>query len=165
MYSVLICVFQYLASNIHFYTCDITDSTAISQTASTIRSKHGHPTVLINNAGITGSVFPILKAPESEVRKVFEVNTLSHWWMVKEFVPEMVNRDHGHVVTVASMSAYVTLAGMADYACTKNSTVAFHEGLRQELKARYNAPNVKTTYFIPSQQPKPKTQNPKPNSA
>jgi len=70
--------------------------------------------------------------------------------MCKEFVADMTKKNHGHVVTIASMSSYVVLAGMVDYACSKNSAVAFHEGLRQELRARYNAPDVRTTLVVPS---------------
>ncbi len=65
--------------------------------------------------------------------------------MVKEFIPAMIKKNHGHVVTIASMASYVVHARNVDYACTKASAVAFHEGLSSELKNRYNAPSVRTT--------------------
>jgi all-trans-retinol dehydrogenase (NAD+) len=43
------------------------------------------------------------------------------------------------------MAAYVTVASLIDYTCTKASAVAFHEGVASELKHRYNAPDVRTT--------------------
>ena len=39
---------------------------------------------------------------------------------------------------------FVTLGDMVDYACSKASALAFQEGLRQELKYWYKAPNVRT---------------------
>ncbi|KAL3420624.1 hypothetical protein PVAG01_07069 [Phlyctema vagabunda] len=139
-----------LPKSVFFYQCNVTDSSQLSEVGDAIRKAHGHPTILINNAGVAGTSSPLLSCTEAEVRKCFEVNTMSHFWTVKEFVPDMAKKNHGHVVTVSSMSAYLTLPGMVDYACTKNSTVAFHEGLRSELRAKYNAPNVRTTLVSPT---------------
>lgn len=86
----------------------------------------------------------ILDATEKDVRFTFEVNTLSHYWMAKEFVPSMVKNNHGMVVTVASLAAYVTAPNMVDYAASKAAALSFHEGLTAELKTRYNAPKVRT---------------------
>lgn len=57
----------------------------------------------------------------------------------------MIERNHGHVVTVASMSSYVVPPQIVDYAATKASAVAFHEGLTNELRSRYKADKVRTT--------------------
>jgi all-trans-retinol dehydrogenase (NAD+) len=98
----------------------------------------------INNAGI-GFCRTILGGTEEGIRKTFEVNTLSHFWMVREFLPAMAKKNHGHVVTISSLAAFVVHARNVDYCCTKASTLAFHEGLASELKHKYNAPDVKTT--------------------
>ena len=112
--------------------------------AQRIRKEHGEPTVLINNAGI-GTNKTILDETEAEIRRVFEVNTISHFLLVKEFVPAMIKSNHGHIVTVASMASFMVHSQNVDYACTKTSALAFHEGLAQELKSRYNASKVRTT--------------------
>jgi short-subunit dehydrogenase len=65
--------------------------------------------------------------------------------MVREFLPAMIKKNHGHVVTIASMASFLVLAGNVDYSCSKASALAFNEGLASELKARYNAPEVRTT--------------------
>jgi all-trans-retinol dehydrogenase (NAD+) len=112
--------------------------------ASEIRKAYGDPTVLINNAGIINP-FTILDSSEEGFRKVFEVNTIAHFLMVREFLPAMVKKNHGHVVTIASMASFITIPQSVDYACTKASALAFHEGLSLELKWRYKAPDVRTT--------------------
>ncbi|CAG8144580.1 unnamed protein product [Penicillium olsonii] len=137
-----------LPSNVSFYKANITNSADIAAVAKTIRENHGDPTVLINNAGV-GHDGSILEEPESKIRQTFEVNTISHFLMVKEFLPAMVKANHGHVVTVASMASFVALGEMVDYCCSKVSALAFHEGLRQELRHWYNAPNVRTSVIHP----------------
>jgi all-trans-retinol dehydrogenase (NAD+) len=56
----------------------------------------------------------------------------------------MIKRNHGMVVTVASVASYITVANMVDYAASKAAALSFHEGLSAELKSRYNAPKVRT---------------------
>lgn len=108
-----------------------------------IRLAVGEPTVLINNAGVVQGR-TILDASERDIRFTFDVNTFAHYWTTQEFLPHMVRANHGMVVTVASVAAWVTVPNMVDYAASKAAAHAFHEGLTAELKTRYNAPRVRT---------------------
>ncbi|KAF4630641.1 hypothetical protein G7Y89_g7499 [Cudoniella acicularis] len=135
--------------NIHYHHCDVTSSSSISLAAAAIRKEHGDPTVLINNAGVA-ACRTILDESEEMIRKTLEVNVVAHFLMVKEFLPKMIEKNHGHVVEIASLGSFVTVAQLVDYCCTKAATMAFHEGLSAELKARYKAPHVRTTIVHPS---------------
>ncbi|KAL2835607.1 hypothetical protein BJY01DRAFT_69280 [Aspergillus pseudoustus] len=132
-----------LPSTVRFYKCDITSASAIAEVAATIRATMGEPTVLINNAGICSSR-TILGSTEAQTRLQFEVNTFAHYWLAKEFLPAMIKRNHGIVVTVASQAGYTVTPNMVDYSATKAAAIAFHEGLGAELVTRYNAPRVRT---------------------
>ena len=127
----------------------MTTTEGVKSFAEEIRKAHGNPTILFNNAGIGGGG-TIIDEPEATIRRVFEVNTISHFIMVKEFVPDMITKNHGHIITTASMASFAAIGGMTDYACTKASALAFHEGLAQELKHYHNAPKVRTTIVHPS---------------
>lgn len=137
-----------IPANVHFYKCDITSTNEIAETATSIRKDHGDPTVLINNAGIA-TLKSIFGCTEKSIRDTFDVNTISHFWMVREFVPAMINKNHGHVVTIASMASYVVHALNVDYCCTKASALVFHEGLSSELRNIFDVPNIRTTTINP----------------
>jgi all-trans-retinol dehydrogenase (NAD+) len=107
---------------VHYYKADISKPTEISTTAKVIRKEHGDPTVLINNAGIS-VCRPLPSETEEQIRRVFDVNTISHFFTVKEFLPAMIKQNHGHIVTVASMSSYSVHAANIDYACSKVSAL------------------------------------------
>jgi all-trans-retinol dehydrogenase (NAD+) len=132
------------APNQHYYQVDITSSEEIKNIAGQLRSEHGDPTVLINNAGV-GNARPIVELPEAALRKIFDVNIISHFILLREFLPSITRANHGHIVTIASIASFETRARNVDYAATKAGALALHEGLAQELKHIYKAPRVRTT--------------------
>jgi all-trans-retinol dehydrogenase (NAD+) len=109
----------------------------------------GSPSILINNAGI-GNAWNILDIPYERLQSMFNINVLSHWSTVQEFLPDMLAKKKGHIMSVASLASFVTVAGAVDYSCAKAAVLAFHEGLTLELKHRYNCPEILTTIIHPN---------------
>lgn len=136
-------------ANIKFFACDITNPTEVYATADRIREQLGDPSILINNAGIMAP-HTILDTPDDFLKNLFAVNVLSNWYTVKAFLPAMVARNKGHIVTVASLASYVGIASLADYTASKAAILSFHEALAQELKLHHHAPNILTTSVHPS---------------
>ena len=61
------------------------------------------------------------------IRTIFGINIIAQISVLREFLPSMVTRNHGHIVTIASAAAWVYLPEMVDYSATKAGTVALHE--------------------------------------
>lgn len=135
--------------NIAFYQCDVTSTKSIAAAADSIRKELGHPTILINNAGITLPT-PILQLPESFLRKIVGVNLMSLWFTTQEFLPHMIQMNKGHIITIASMASFIALPRGADYSATKAGALAFHESLACELKHFYKSPKILTTVVHPN---------------
>ncbi|EEU34635.1 uncharacterized protein NECHADRAFT_34821 [Fusarium vanettenii 77-13-4] len=134
---------------VSFYHCDVTSAESVAEAADALRRELGHPSILINNAGITKPT-PILKMPESFLRRIFGVNVMALWFTTQQFLPRMIQLDKGHVVTVASIASFVALPTGADYSATKAGALSFHESLACELKHFYKSPNVLTTVVHPN---------------
>ncbi|KAK5081746.1 hypothetical protein LTR05_007882 [Lithohypha guttulata] len=135
---------------VHYYKCDLTDTEAVVSTCASIKNRFGHPTVLINNAGI-GSGKTILDTPHTFTDAIFKVNLSSHFVLIKEFLPGMLEKRKGHIVGIASMASFVSAPGLVDYCVTKAGVLALHEGLRNELLMRYeNGSCVASTTVHPS---------------
>jgi len=128
---------------------DLSSHESIKSAAKSVRASHGPPTVLISNAGICLGTH-ILSASPAGLSLLFNVNTLSQWYLAQEFVPSMIANNHGHIVTVASFGAYVQAPKMVDYNASKAAAVSFHEGLGMELRVVYKAEKVRTTLVTPS---------------
>lgn len=61
---------------------DITSLPSVRAASTQILEKFNgkHPSILINNAGIGGG-FGMLDCDVDRVRKVLDVNLISHWWV------------------------------------------------------------------------------------
>ncbi len=130
----------------HGFVCDVSSSEAVYRTAGQVKKEAGDPDILINNAGVvSGKHF--LDCSDQEIQLTMGVNTLSLFWTAKAFLPAMIDRNAGHVVTVASAAGLVGVAKLADYCASKFAAVGFDESLRAEL--RRIAPAVRTTVICP----------------
>jgi NAD(P)-dependent dehydrogenase (short-subunit alcohol dehydrogenase family) len=130
---------------VYYYHLDVSDFSAIQSTAETIRREHGNPTVLINNAGIceylpqpnsncklnqkpaTGAL--IIDSDATKTERLFKVNIISHFMLIKEFLPGMLQAKKGHIVTIASMASFLSASGIVDYSCSKVGALYLHEGM------------------------------------
>lgn len=63
-------------------------------------------------------------------------------------MPRMIEKNHGHVVTIASVAGLFGTAGLVDYCSSKFAAVGFDESLRNEL-SRLGKTGVKTTCINP----------------
>lgn len=133
---------------IRYYRCDVTSRDDVHKAGEAVRSDLGSPSILINNAGI-GNAYSILDIPNQALRKLFDINLISHWSTIQEFMPDMIAKKKGHIMSVASLASFVALAGAVDYSATKAALLALHEGLTQELKHQYKCPEIKTTIVHP----------------
>ncbi|KAI1082793.1 dehydrogenase/reductase SDR family member 8 [Whalleya microplaca] len=129
--------------NVYYFKCDLTSTANLAEVANQIRDEVGEPTILVNNAGVARGK-TILGTTEADLKFTFDVNLFAHYRTVQEFLPHMVKKNHGMVVTIASYAAWITVPNMVDYGATKAAATSFHEGLAAELKTRYSAPKVRT---------------------
>jgi all-trans-retinol dehydrogenase (NAD+) len=128
------------------FVCDVSAREAVYQCAADTVAAGGPVDILINNAGVvSGQDF--LDLPDEKIAATFAINVLSLFWTGKAFLPEMIRRNSGHVVTIASASGLIGVARLTDYSASKWAAIGFDESLRAEL--RKVAPRVMTTVVAP----------------
>jgi all-trans-retinol dehydrogenase (NAD+) len=128
------------------FRCDVAVRDEVYRVAADTVAAGGPVDILVNNAGIvSGRSF--LELPDAQIEATFAINTLSLFWVTKAFLPKMIEQRRGHIVTIASASALVGVAKLADYAASKWAAMGFDESLRVEL--RQIAPAIRTTVVCP----------------
>lgn len=86
---------------ISYYKCDLQDRQAVMELQEKIAHEHGDASILINNAGVCYE-HSVLDASEKSVNNMYGVNIISHYWTLQAFMPSMIKKKKGHVVTIAS---------------------------------------------------------------
>jgi len=128
------------------YICDVGNFDEVQKIKNIIFEKHGFVEILINNAGvITGKYFVDI-LPE-EIEKTMRVNTLAGIWTTKVFLPDMLDKNIGHLVNIASAAGMIGVAKMADYSASKFAHFGFDETIRMEIKQMKK--NIYTTIVTP----------------
>ncbi|RWS05385.1 epidermal retinol dehydrogenase 2-like protein, partial [Dinothrombium tinctorium] len=129
------------------YICDIRDRKKVYETAKLVKCEVGNVTILINNAGFADKKL-FLDKNDEEILRTLEINTHSHFWTCKAFLPDMMAQNHGHIVSIASLAGYAGIVGLSDYCASKFAVVGFTESLRMELLAQ-NYNGIKVTEISP----------------
>lgn len=88
---------------------------------------------MINNAGIVSGK-KVLEVDDKSIERTMMVNTASHGYTVKQFLPKMLEKNKGHIVTIASCAGIVGVCGLTDYCASKFGAFGFDEALRMELR-------------------------------
>ncbi|MDR0784897.1 MAG: SDR family oxidoreductase [Treponema sp.] len=128
------------------FVCDVTDRDMVYKLAEEVRVEVGAVDVLINNAGVVSGK-TLLETPDEKIVRSLNVNTLSLFWTLKAFLPSMLERNAGHIVTVASAAGIIGVKGLADYSASKFGAFGLHEVVRMELRQKKSA--VRTTIVCP----------------
>ncbi len=118
--------------DVYAYEHDVCDYDRCVELAARVEREAGPVDILINNAGI---VYPdtVLNMSAEIFQRITEVNYLGLVWMMKAFVPGMVNRKSGHVVNIGSQAAKIGVVNLGPYCGSKFAVVGVTDAFRQEL--------------------------------
>jgi len=129
------------------YKCNVMSYANVKEIVSKVKSEVGKIDILIHNAGIVSGKF-LLELSEENITRTFNVNTISHYWTLKEILPDMLSSNSGHIVTIASASAISATTGLVDYSASKYAAFGTNEALRLELR-KQKATGINTTVVCP----------------
>lgn len=116
------------------HVCDVSDKNRVRKLADTARKEMGQIDILINNAGyVRHGMF--WKQPVEAATRQIEVNVNAQIYAIHEFLPEMLNRNSGHIVNVSSGVAICSVPGLAAYTTSKWAVWGLTDVLRLEVTA------------------------------
>jgi NADP-dependent 3-hydroxy acid dehydrogenase YdfG len=116
------------------FAADVTDKEAVFAAAGNFRSEFGKIDILIANAGIAGGAVHAKDLQTENFAQVVNVNLLGAVNSVAAVLPQMVERNSGHLVAISSLAAYRGLPKSAAYCASKAAMTALFESLRVDLR-------------------------------
>jgi short-subunit dehydrogenase len=99
----------------------------------------------VNNAGIQRTGDFITQDPDMQLREI-NINLGGVTTGMRLVLPEMIERDRGHIVNVASMAAKMTVPGAAVYSASKFGVASLSRAVRAEIAGA----DVTVTTLLPS---------------
>lgn len=112
-----------------------------------VLTKNAQIDILINNAGF-GSCGNFDELPLSNDLKMIETNIKAVHILTKSFLKDMLKRDHGYILNVASTAAFPPGGPlMATYYATKSYVYSLTEAINYELKKKKS--NVSISCLAP----------------
>lgn len=120
-----------LGGRIFTYVCDVTDKNRVYELSKRAIDEMGKVDILINNAGyVKGGEF--LDQTDEVWEKTINVNLTSMLYTIRAVLPDMYERNSGHVVNISSAAGLLGVAGIAVYAATKWAVFGLTESMRYE---------------------------------
>lgn len=112
-------------------------STDLSVKENCISLHDGFPDVdlLINDAGF-GDFGDFDKTSLDKDIKMIETNVTALHILTKMYIADMIRKDHGHILNVASIAGFMPGPLMSTYYATKAYVVRLSESIREELRRR-----------------------------
>ncbi|MBN2158567.1 MAG: SDR family oxidoreductase [Spirochaetes bacterium] len=117
------------------YLCDISDKNDIDGLARNVIRDFGRVDILINNAGMVKGKY-VHEYEFDEIKKTMEVNFIGGAYLTRLMLPDMMKRNDGHIVNVASAMGLTPMPRMGEYVASKFAIVGFTDTLRMEMKKR-----------------------------
>jgi NAD(P)-dependent dehydrogenase (short-subunit alcohol dehydrogenase family) len=109
---------------------DITDPADVTSLVGRALAVYGRIDVLVNNAGV-GWLRPLASSPPAGIIGVVEANLLGAMLLTRGVLPGMLERRHGAVISVGSLSGRVAMEPV--YSATKYGLRGFSLALRRQL--------------------------------
>jgi NAD(P)-dependent dehydrogenase (short-subunit alcohol dehydrogenase family) len=109
---------------------DLTDLGQAERLVEDAISAFGHVDVLVNNAGMIWST-PLVRTSPDDVVQMLSVNLLAAILLTRAVLPGMLERDHGAIVSVGSLSGRVAMEPL--YSAAKYGLRGFSFALRRQL--------------------------------
>jgi len=109
---------------------DVADATDIITLAECTLAAFGRVDVLVNNAGAFWSR-SLASSPPDEIAHLTRVNLLGAMLLTRAVLPGMLERHHGAIITVGSLSGRVAMEPV--YSATKYGLRGFSLALRRQL--------------------------------
>jgi short-subunit dehydrogenase len=112
---------------------DVTDPSQLTRLVERTEAAFGRVDVLINNAGANW-LRPLVASDPDELTRLLEINLLAAILLTRAVLPGMLERHHGAIIFVGSLSGRVAMEPI--YSATKYGLRGFSLSLRRQLAGR-----------------------------
>ena len=123
-------------TNAQAIVCDMGNKENLNNLIKEIRKQFGSIDILVNSVGINERT-PVHEIDEDVFDKILNVNLKSGYRLMKEFVPDMIEKNSGSIINISSIHSAMTLPNYGAYAASKGAMNAMARAAALDY-AKYN---------------------------
>lgn len=117
--------------------CDVTNAHDVDNLIAAVVKEFGKIDILVNCAGTFSEGKRVVDTDEADWERTMAVDLKGSFLCCRAATREMIKRNEGKIINVASASSFKAIAGMSVYAAAKAGLVMLTKTLALEV-ARYN---------------------------
>ncbi len=118
---------------VHCYTLDVRDATAIQSAAQDFIARIGVPDIVIANAGVSRGTLTEYAEDVHVFQQVMDINVLGVVKTFQPFLAAMRAAKSGRLVGISSVAGFRGMPGSEAYSASKAAATSYLESLRVEL--------------------------------
>ena len=118
---------------VEVYVCDLSQAPQVQELLLWIKEKGLYISRLVNNAGL-GTCGSFVETEHQRIRTQMLVNMEALTLLIHGILPDMLSRNQGKILNIASTAAFQPGPYMSVYFATKSFVLSLSEGLRYELR-------------------------------
>ncbi|AIZ64279.1 3-ketoacyl-ACP reductase [Hymenobacter sp. DG25B] len=126
-------------------TADVANREAVEAAVAQVKAQLGPIDILINNAGI-GTFARLVDMPPAEWEHIVQVNLMGTYYATRAVLPDMIARETGDIINIASTAGQRGAATTSAYSASKFAILGLTESLMQEVRKQ----NIRVSALTPS---------------
>ncbi|AHE67967.1 SDR family oxidoreductase [Legionella oakridgensis] len=121
------------AVDVHVFKLDVCQHSQVMEALNDLPASWRNIDILINNAGLASGLEAVQHADVSDWEKMIDTNVKGLLYVTRAVLPQMVERNSGHVINIGSIAGHQVYPKGAVYCATKHAVMALSQGFRQDL--------------------------------
>jgi 3-oxoacyl-[acyl-carrier protein] reductase len=126
-------------------TADVANREAVEAAVAQVKAQLGPIDILNNNAGI-GTFARLVDMPPAEWEHIVQVNLMGTYNATRAVLPDMIARETGDIINIASTAGQRGAATTSAYSASKFAILGLTESLMQEVRKQ----NIRVSALTPS---------------
>jgi len=119
--------------DVYAFQLDVRQRTEVSSALNALPASWKKIDVLINNAGLAAGLDPFQEGNIEDWEEMIDTNVKGLLYMTRAILPQMIERNSGHIINIGSIAGHETYPKGAVYCATKQAVNVLSKGLRMDL--------------------------------
>ncbi|WP_019938638.1 SDR family NAD(P)-dependent oxidoreductase [Bordetella sp. FB-8] len=111
---------------------DVADPDSVHEAAARTKREFGGFDIAVNSAGVAGMNATAADYPEDEWRRVIDINLNGTFYVCKAVLPEMIARNYGRIVNIASIAGKEGNPNASAYSASKAGVIGLTKSIGKE---------------------------------